>query len=646
MHCVPLLATLAVTLVTAVGATSDPGETAVQFLEKARAGNLNLKPGGDTALTPETGTQKCQEITHRLQRMARDIGKDPLEVFAVKTDDDLAAVLVRKSRVMNPDDLQIFPVALVMRDGVWHAAPVPASFENSGTGYSQAIKKRTATLQEWMLTEQARSLADLREQATVTLRAEISKKLPADVLRKLTSSQAADRFLAACENGCLPELLGLLGGLSETPADDWSMRARAAARAVDSSSESTRPWRVLVSKDVLRIIVRHAEEGNTARITVGCLDPGEGTSVSRTPRIEVVHLDLSKSVSPKSEFWRVDPPNIFLQDRGKMDDPPHADDKLLDEFTTKLTSLFPPAPLGTAQEASQAVIHHLEKSPLSALVPCIRSSEDARDTRKSLTAAARLWWILRGPASLRNVVPLAMHEDGDKAAGLFHFFSCRNPDHTDLNILYFDRTAEGWLWTPNPPAATEKAFAEWAETQTRQWKTGWQDALLGECMALETLPAPGTPVSREDATKLIDAWRKATSDRDLTKALSLTARLTAPDSKETLLRNLGDEMASNHMRSNAATIADIHCGTVWTAAGTRVTTDDQPVFPFYPIINTSAGPRILLEVDLRADGGRSRDFLNKTSFERLRKIHPEAADELQKLFADYQAEVTKSDKQK
>jgi len=639
MHCVPLLASLAVTLVTAVGAISDPGETAVQFLEKTRAGNLNLEPGGDTALASETGTQKRLEITHRLQRMARDIGKDPLVALAVKTDDDLAAVLVRNTQVTDPEKLQIYPVALVKRDGIWHAAPVPASFENSGAGYSPALRKRTASLQEWMLSEQARNLAVLREQVAVALRVEIAKKMPASELREFTSLQAANRFLAACSAGSLQELLGLLGGLSTTPADDWTQRASAAARVVDPNSETTRPWRLLVSKDVLRAVVQHPEEGNTARVSIACLDPAEGASASRAPRIELVHLDLSKS---SDGFWRIDPPNAFLQERGKTDAPPSEDDELLDEFPARISGLYPPAPLGTAQEASQAVILRLEKSPLSSLVPYIRRSAVPRDARKALTTAARIWWALRDPVSLSYAVPLAMHEDGDKAAGIFQLFSCRDPDRTNLNVLYFDRSAEGWQWTPTPPPATEKAFAAWVEAQISQWKTGWQDALLGECIAMETLPDPGTPTSQDESIRLIDAWQKAIHAGDLTKALSLTARLTAPDSKEILLRHLGDEMTGDRMSHEAATITAIHRGTIWAAAGTRTISGDKPVFPFYPIINTSAGPRILLEVDLRADGGRTRDFLNKSSLERLQKIHPAAADELQKLFSDYQTEVIKS----
>ena len=83
-------------VVSAVAATSDPGETAMHFLEKVRAKNLNLEPGADTALSPQTLETKRQEIARRLDRLAADLGSDPLELGPVKLDRELAGVLVRK----------------------------------------------------------------------------------------------------------------------------------------------------------------------------------------------------------------------------------------------------------------------------------------------------------------------------------------------------------------------------------------------------------------------------------------------------------------------------------------------------------------------------------------------------------------------
>ncbi len=629
--------------VAAMAAPADPGGTAVRFLEKVRAGNLNLEPGGDTALAPETGDIKRQEIARRLDRMARDIGKDPLESGTVNIDDDLAAVLVRNTAVSDPDKLQVFPVALVKRNGAWIAAPVPASFENSGLGYSTALRKRSAALQDWMLAQQARELADLRAQATAAMREEISRKLPAATLRMFTPAQAAECFLTACADGSLPELLGLLGGLSASPAEDWPLRARAAGRAVAPTARTMRPWRLLVSRDVLRAIVRHTEEQNSARFSIACLDPSSDMATLRSPQVELVNLDLSKT--PEG-YWRIDPPASFIQDLGKVENPQSGDEnaEILDAFPAKLAGLYPFAPQATASQASQAVIHSLESSPLSALVPYICGAGDPQNARKSLIAAARIWWALRNPSSVCHVVPLATRVDEDKCAAIYQFFSCRNPDLSDLKILYFDRSTDGWLWTPQVPPETEKAFSKWTETETRHWKNHWQSVLLEDCIRLEHLPDPGAPASEEAARTLMQSWLAATRAGDLTSALRLTARLSAADSEAGLLRNLGYEMTDSRRNRNPPTITGIQRGLFWVAVGASTVSDSNTVFPFYPIINTPGGPRILLEVDLCAHGGRSRDFLNKTALERLRKTNPAAADELAKLFSNHRTKVMETTK--
>ena len=104
---------LLVTVIAAQAAPSDPGSAAIDFLEKVRLRKLNLEPGGDTALSPQTADSKKRKIAKSLERLARDLGSDPLEVGAVKLDEDFAAVLVRKVGGFDPHRLQVFPVALV-----------------------------------------------------------------------------------------------------------------------------------------------------------------------------------------------------------------------------------------------------------------------------------------------------------------------------------------------------------------------------------------------------------------------------------------------------------------------------------------------------------------------------------------------------
>jgi hypothetical protein len=65
--------------------------------------------------------------------------------------------------------------------------------------------------------------------------------------------------------------------------------------------------------------------------------------------------------------------------------------------------------------------------------------------------------------------------------------------------------------------------------------------------------------------------------------------------------------------------------------------------PFYAVVNTPSGPRILLEVDLAVSESRTREYLNDVSLKRLRKTDPDAAEELQKLYAEFRSELGPKD---
>jgi len=65
--------------------------------------------------------------------------------------------------------------------------------------------------------------------------------------------------------------------------------------------------------------------------------------------------------------------------------------------------------------------------------------------------------------------------------------------------------------------------------------------------------------------------------------------------------------------------------------------------PFYAIVHTRGGLRILGEIDLFGSENNSREFLNAAALERLKKsTSPEAAAEFQGLFAQYQADLKKA----
>ncbi|NJM37183.1 MAG: hypothetical protein HC845_04540 [Akkermansiaceae bacterium] len=298
-----ILATL-----TAQAASDGPGKAALDFLEKVRQGKLNLEPGGDTALSSQTSESKKQQIARRYERMARDLGTDPLEIGEIKLDENFAAVIVRKLGDFDPSKLQIFPVALVKRDDRWAAAPVPASFENIGSIPPKNLRQRLEQLEKWMLLQQVNDLEKLREQAASLARKKIESRITPEKLRSLTAQQALAKFLQACEQKDKPMILGLLGGLSSKLPDDWSDRLKAAEKL--STSES-RSLRILTAPEVIRIQVSEEEEEDSVLISIAYLDPASSKRPSAAPNVEIYHFDLIKD---SDDLWQIYLPEILFND--------------------------------------------------------------------------------------------------------------------------------------------------------------------------------------------------------------------------------------------------------------------------------------------------------------------------------------------
>lgn len=620
------------TVTCAVAAPNNPSEAAVSFLEKVRANTVNLEPGTDTALSPHTSKAKRREIASRLERMAQDLGNDPLEVGAVKSDGDLAAVLVRKISGFDPNHIQVFPIALVKQNDKWTAAPVPASFENSGARFAPDTRQRLKALEDWMLREQVIDLENLREQSAERMRRNIEEHLSPNTLRALNASQVAERFLDATSSRNRPVMLGLLGGLSVTPPLDWPLRMMAAERAASAGQVAASPWHLLMSENILRLIIQHNEDPKNASVTLACLDPS-----TSNPGLRLVQLDLSKS---PDGLWRINLPSVFLQETTGAEDPTDGDldADLLKAFPAKLRERYPTTPQPTAENAHKTLVSALNEganmSPLMRLIPLEGPQANAIE---SCISASRVWWDLREPSSLRCAVTLDLQENQDHAAATVQCFSARNPDSFDLKVFYFTKLPDGWLWTPKPDSKLKESFQEWVDAQSTKWRGQWQDALLADCPVLEHLPDATAP-SEEESRKLTESWLKAVLQGNLTAALRLTARLNMPDSKALLLKNLGYELSTARKYKSPPSIIGTYQDNRWSAVGTRVNSD-KPFFPFYTIVASPSGARILPEIDLASSNQRSRDFLNKTSLKRLAETYPEAATQIQNLFSKHQSQV-------
>lgn len=636
-----LVKLLSVFLLSTVGGWAvpdDPGKTALQFIEKVRDKKLNLEPGTDTALTPQTTEQKRKEIARRLERMAGDLDHSTLEIGAVKTDGDLAAVLIRKFHGFNSQRLGVFPVALVKRGVEWMAAPVPASFENSGVGYQAGIRPRLAALETWMLREQANDLDLLRAETNQRMRRKIEESISGEELRKLDSRQAAERFIAACEQRDVPGLLGLMGGLEAEAPEDWTLRLNSVEEGLGKGIGSlTRPWRLLAAPEVLRVPLFHDEEMESAYLVLACLDPKGFPNQAALPQVELIRLNVTRSPSGP---WRVDPPGAFTQGDDEADffAEDSSDSRLLGMFPSKLALKYPPEPESTAEKAIEALQTALASPHPASWARLVQFKGDTEEVCENYGKTAAVWWQATDPANPRIAIPLDFHEQEDLAVSACQLFDSKHADQFDLQYFYFEKTPMGWMWNPVPQRAKFKPLDEWIGGQSEKWQERWQERMLADNQLLEQFSGPAP--SDEEARKLVTTWGEVSRRADLKSAIRLTARMKTPDSAINTLRILGYEFSGSAAAKQAPGVSFVKQGAKITVVGVKSgTSDGKAIFPLYPVVATPSGPRILLEVDLVASDNPTREYLNKVSLKRLRKTAPAVADELQQLYSEFRKEA-------
>jgi hypothetical protein len=642
------LVLLALTMV-AHAASSDPGSVAIEFLEKVREGKLNLEPGGDTALSPQTVESKRHEIAKRIERMAKELGSDPLEVSTVKEDGDFAGVLVRKAGGFDPSGLRVFPVALIRRDAAWEPAPVPASFENVGAGYAISLRNRVQQLENWMLREQVVDLQKLHSQAQEKIRGRIEAVLPESELRGFNVEQLGIRFLNSCEKGDLASLLGILGGLGAKLPDDWSSRLKSAENAIRAGSTAPRPWRLLTSPEVARVMVHHEDDDSTGLISIGCLDPlGNGKT---PPRIELLHLGISKM---DDGLWRINPPPSFLHPMAQGDVDPDGfdedailapekgpDSELIRAFPAAWSALHPPVPQASAELAAKLWVAALTGGSFPTFLSLSKLDGTSVVAAASCAKAAKVWGDLRKGSTLDLAVPLSFQADENSAAGIYQLFAARDPDKLNLRPFYFEKSTRGWLWNTTPSQVIQEKWKAWFAEETEDLAEVWMGKVLSDTLVVENLEEAEAP-SEADTRKCVESWLEAVRKGDFREALNHVARLGGEKSESMVLKNLGYEIADARGKSAPNPVISIYREDPCSAAGVKIDrVGNKPAFPLYPVVKTPQGPRILIEVDLFV-ADRTRDYLNNYALVRLRKETSEKAEAaLRNMIQKYKASVLK-----
>lgn len=635
----PLLLAFALASPAFAAATDGPAQEAVRFVEKLRAGKVDLEPGKDTALSPATGKDKRKLIAERIGKIGAEMTQGELEAGPGTVDGDMAAVLVRQATGFDPSRLRVFAIGLIHKGDRWQPAPVPGSFENTGLGYDEAIGKRLAALESWMMREQVLDLNNLREKSAERLREAISKKLKPDELHETPPEQLVKRFLEACARHDQATALGFLGGLQTELPKDWSVRVASVDEGLSSPPRNS-PWRLLGSPGVIHTVtaVHSQAEDREAVIDLALLDASSGTGKGTMPTIHTLELGFARD---ESGLWRIDLPENFytsVAEQSDEGDPPKPSDAVLEALPAAWRKDFPAARIESSKEAVEALMNGLRGESIADLLRLLSLEGDSALARLGVMRLSMIWQDFH-QGDLRTPLPVGYQEIGDGAVAAFQMFSSREPDRADLRTFYFTRESGGWLLATglrptDPPTEKLKAVKAWADERAPEWSKNWETLVLSESPELKALPAGEGPAEAE-ARAAFEAWSQAILKGDPKGAIALTAHLGNDRGQTRLLQNLGHELTGAKKSGTHATILGIIRKGGWTAVSARIgkSGDSAAIYPLYPMVSTVAGPRVLAEIALFANGDRTRDYLNGQNLDRL-KIGGEsdAAATLQEIY--------------
>lgn len=611
---------------------NEPGAVAIAFLEKVRAGEIDLTPGTDTALQDHTSKEKRKQIRKHLARLGVDLQGGSLELGEVKEDENFAAVIVKRVDGFDSSRMQIVPVALVFEGEKWHPAPVPASFENAVAGYSIELGARLGKLEDWMSRKRVTDLDDLIAEAVERTRREILENISEGVLEGNDLGEITESFIAACAEGNRAAVLGFLGGLRNPLPADWVARLKASEVVSKSGPTSMKAWRLLISPDVIRSKVNEEVTESSGLVSIACLDPAHAASNAKRSKIALVHLEFSKDPEGR---WSIDlPTGLLRNDVKRLAADEVLDADLLDRFAENLTELEPVAVAENAGSAKDEVLAALRHGGVQALLRRVDFSGTPENVRYAAVVAAQIWFSMNDSNSPHFPVELGFKQEGKLAAAAFQWFSPANPDSFELRTLFFRQNERGWLWAPGERVPTErkvqKSLSAWVKRELPDWRISWRETLLAASTEIETIDFAKLPTNQQVET-LLGEWLSALEHWDLGAALGMSAWLGGEEKIPTkALRNLSYDFSQ--ARNAKIRLLSIERSDSWVAA--VVGPEGEMRKAFLPVLLTQEGPKTLPGIDLIAGDSRTRKFLNEASFNRIEQVAgAEKTKELRELFA-------------
>lgn len=602
---------------------NDPAEAARVYFEKLRA--KSFKPAVDTAISPTTDKQRMEQIAKQLQRLTADLPADgALTTHRLKIDGDLAAVVFKYGKDINPRNQRAIACALVLRGDTWRAAPVPGSFTNTGAFFDEERQKRILALEQWMEQEQTSALGEMLQAIRDGIQ-QAAQEIPQDP--RLVSNALID----AVRGKKLDVLAAMAGGLSDPPPNNWDKRIAVLEQVCEDNVALPLFWQALKIPHGITVPVHESNQADKAAHVLAQLDAE--LPIHRPARLRIIRVSWQR----QQGIWMLDLPSISYELPNEEDERDDEDDRVyLDRFPQHLRAQAPAraaAPLTETIQAFAATLNKralpdalafvdLEATPSIARDACLRVAEQWRDARS----------IQAGGVTL-----LGCEVRIDRAISCYGSVNLANAQKIELTFVPW-QLREG-RWQITHIHETHEAWKElmaWAKAQRPLLEGQWPDAATVQAVVLGDHPAGDAP-SEDAARQAVEAWLKTTHAGNLFEALASTAVLKDDRALKNLIERVGREILNAHKLNAKESIVAVHRGGPWACVLLKQETSDSTTFPMLVVVSTPRGARVLPEIDLRTSASRGRRYLNDVTWNHLSRVLPaDAIAPLRAAFEEHQ----------
>ncbi|MDB6077822.1 MAG: hypothetical protein JWO82_1569 [Akkermansiaceae bacterium] len=628
------LLVLLLSALTLQGAQS-PSEAALGYLRGIAAGKAGGDLSKDTAISGDITEDRLDEIREGRSRLKTALGGSGFTVFSEKEDGDLAAVLVTRDAGPDAQGLDLLAVGLIRRGERWLPAPLPGTFDNTGLNFEPELLPRARALEDWMIRSRSQALIGLKESAQKLWLDSVRRAVPAELLREGTPEALVTALFDAFSRGEQRAVYALLGGADDVPPKDWDQITAVVRNVFAEGRKAPESWSMLLKPQVLRAIVSVETGHAQASVAVVCQDPGP----DRPQRPRGLHFTVMKGASG---FWHVELPELLMvamEDIGQAAalarESARADADLVAQFPAKLREKYPATPLANAEAVAKALVESFREPTLEKSLPFLDLSAGEEAAQAIIGRAVTLWGGLHAPGDRRSLILLSFLAEGDEACGIYQFFSAATSADPQLIRIYLKRGEPGWLaapFTANQTVPASEAFAARISAAMEPLAKDWAAGRF--TMVKAPLPAEGP--SGQEAKEIMARWIAARESADAGAILRLAAAVDDEAGAKAVVRNLGYEMDER----SKGEIGEVYRDGAWTCVAVK-NLSEPPTFGLYPVIQTPTGPKVLLELYIRASEGRAADYLNRRILTRAAEAFPgDARDKLESSVRKYRSTLS------